>query len=136
EQVISFLASYSAVGQPCFQMNASKLREYIRARTNDGELTDWTVALVSKEERKGVQRARIGKFGVTLNYRGADEPLNEFYRIGQLAGREEETFDLSTTEFQKAQADSKVTGSELPTRTSVRDARPPRRGLLLLYPLT
>jgi hypothetical protein len=53
-----------------------------------------------------------------------------------LAGRSEEAVDLSQAEFEAAQAESQVTGSTLPTREAIRNARPPGRGLLLLYPLT
>lgn len=135
-KVLSFLASYSAENQPCYQMNAAKLREYITARAADGELGRWTVVVVAKSIARTDQRARIGGLETTLNLRTPDEPLNGLYRIGQLAGRDEETFDLSGDEFAAAQAACKATGKALPTRLAVREARPPQRGLMLIYPLT
>jgi len=135
-QVLSFLASYSAENPPCFQMNAAKLREYIGSRVADGELNRWTVVLVAKSAERTAQQVSIGPLNTTLNLRSPDEPLDTFYRIGALAGREEDTFDLTPEEFAEAQNKSQVTGNVLPKRLSVRDARPPQRALLLLYPLT
>lgn len=134
DTVLSFLETYEAFHEASLRDGCARLREYIHERLAADELYEWTVCLVSVTRTK--QRVLIAGHDVGLTRRAAqdDDPL--VYRMDVLAGKEEEAVDLSAEEFQSAQQESGVACAEIPGRESIRTARPPRRGLLLLYPLT
>jgi len=134
DKILSFLQTYVAFHESCLRDGSARLREYISARIADGELQEWSVCLVSVT--RTTQRVLIGGLEVGLNRRAAQDDDPEIYRMDQLAGRTEEAVDLSLAEFGAAQQESGVTGSKLPGRDSIRNVRPPSRGILLLYPLT
>jgi len=134
DKILTFLQTYEAYHEACLCDGSSRLREYIQRRLADGELNEWCVCLVSVARTQ--QRVRIAGLDVGLNRRAAQDEDPLVYRMDQLAGRVEEAVDLSQSEFEEAQAESGVTGTAIPRRGPIRNARPPARGLLLLYPLT
>lgn len=134
DTVLMFLQTYEAYHEASLRDGSARLREYIQRRLADGELGEWCVCLVSVARTS--QRVRISNLDVGLTRRSPQDDDPSVYRMDQLAGRIEEAADLTPREFEEAQAESGVTGSAVPTRASIRNARPPARGLLLLYPLT
>jgi len=136
DKVLTFLQAYVASHEPCLRDGAARLREYIQHRITEGELSEWCVCLVSVSTARTKQRVQIAGLDVGLNRRSAQDNDPETYRMDQLAGRDEEAVDLSHSEFKQAQDESGVADKSMPSRGSIRNARPPTRGLLLLYPLT
>jgi len=134
DKVVNFLQNYEAYHDACLCEGSARLRDYIQQRRGDGELNEWCVCLVSVG--RTTQRVQIAGLDVGLTRRSAQDDDPSVYRMDTLAGRIEEAVDLSQEEFEEAQAESGVTGTAVPTRESIRNARPPGRGLLLLYPLT
>jgi hypothetical protein len=134
DKVLSFLQAYTAFHEPCLRDGSARLREYIRQRIGQGELTEWCVCLVSVTRTR--QRVKIAGLDVGLTQRSAQDDDPRTYRMDQLAGRIEEAADLTVAEFRLAQTESGVTDRGLPSRPSIRNSRPPTRGLLLVYPLT
>jgi hypothetical protein len=134
DDVLIFLQAYEAYHDACLLDGSERLRDYIERRRADGELREWCVCLVSVA--RTTQRVQIAGLDVGLTRRSAQDEDPAVYRMDQLAGRIEEAVDLSKKEFAEAQAESGVTGTAVPTRASIRNARPSERGLLLLYPLT
>lgn len=134
DKVLSFLERYEAYHEACLSDGCARLREYIQERLAAGELHEWTVCLISVT--RTAQRVLIAGHDVGLSRRAAQDNDPLVYRMDALAGRQEEAVDLSAEEFQSAKHESGVSGVEIPGRESIRNARPPRRGLLLLYPLT
>ncbi len=130
--------------------NAQILARYISAAVTHGELTGWTVALLNN--RSGRRRERIGGMEVGLFERSPkkdrlEEPLvTDAYSIGQILSPPDEWLDLDEAELEAARDDTRqrFEAGEIRTRngqppeidgTGARQARPPARGLLLLYPL-
>jgi hypothetical protein len=134
DKVVNFLEGYEAYHDPSLCDGSARLRDYIQRRRSDGELNEWCVCLVSVT--RTIQRVRIAGLDVGLTRRSAQDDDHAVYRMDQLAGRIEEAVDLSQKEFAEAQAESGVAETAIPTRESIRNARSPGRGLLLLYPLT
>jgi hypothetical protein len=134
DKVLTFLQAYVASHEPCLRDGAARLREYIQHRITEGELKEWCVCLVSVA--RTAQRVQVAGLDIGLSRRSAQDEDLETYRMDQLAGRIEEAVDLSHDEFKQAQAESGVAENGVPSRESIRNVRPPTRGLLLLYPLT
>jgi hypothetical protein len=134
DKVLTFLQAYSAFHEPCLRDGAARLREYIQHRITEGELTEWCVCLVSVA--RTMQRVKVAGLDVGLTRRTAQDEDPDTYRMDQLAGRIEEAVDLSHSEFKQAQVESGVAENGVPSRQAIRNARPPTRGLLILYPLT
>ncbi len=123
------------------------LAQYISACAKAGELTDWTIVLISKDD--GIE-AKISKYDVGMVTRSfyprylRPEDVG-YYRIRRLVDPRNEYFDL--TDEQKAEAllrtqeaweSGEVRSKTSPTRPSgpfIRLVRPKTNGLLLLYPL-
>lgn len=150
ERVMEFLTSYDAYRTHCFLGNCEQLRRYIQERVSNSELTEWTVCIVSKRAHSDTLTTPIGGIDVPLITRGADKAKNDAISAGHhvmrgVAGREEEMADLTDPEFLAAlgkthelerrdgKAESEL--SRIPDRQSVREARPSKRGLLLIYPI-
>jgi hypothetical protein len=134
DKVLTFLQAYVASHEQCLRDGAARLREYIQHRITEGELTEWCVCVVSVARTS--QRVQVVGLDIGLTRRAAQDDDPQTYRMDQLAGRIEEAADLSPAEFNQALAESVVADTGVPSRESIRIARPPTRGLLLLYPLT
>jgi len=130
--------------------NAQILARYISAAVKNGELTGWTVALLNNRSVR--RRERIGGLEVGLFERSPKKDRREMplvtdaYSIGQILSPPDEWLDLSEAELEVAREDTRqrFEAGEIRTRngrppeidgTGARRARPPARGLLLLYPL-
>ena len=142
--VLGFLEQFTAYRDSSFLSSLDRkcdpVCKYIRDREDAGELTDWTVCLVSKRTGN-VVKASIGGLEVSLVHRKRMEATADRFRTNTLAGRAEEAVDLTDTEFAAAiqRTNAGRSGDAKPEtepgREEVRATRPKERGLLLLYPL-
>jgi hypothetical protein len=120
---------------------------YIEGRRADGELTEWTVALISSSDgnAKTIENLQVG----LVKRKPDDDPALDDgrYVIRQLISPPDEVLDFTEELRRKAiqltqerwRLDpGKSTRKEPPTVASggvIRELRPPQRGLLLIYPL-
>ncbi len=123
--------------------DSKAIAKFIRASAVSGDLTDWTVALVSvdDEETKG---ASIGGLGVGLVMRKLLAP-NGTLTIKRIVNPADETLDLTDEERARAlavtvdrwrEAGVATRQPSVPVGWAVRQQRTHERGLLLLYPLS
>jgi len=132
-----------------WKVQGDAIAMYIRNRLGVGELTDWTVALMSSSDADAVRR-KIGGHEVGLTRRevlsGHRPRVNEgHYSIKQLLSPGHEAVDLSAEQRNRAlditlddyRANPRKRRSEpkTPVGWAVRRVRATRSGLLLLYPL-
>jgi hypothetical protein len=127
--------------------NGMLLAQYIRSCIADGELTDWTVALISVQS--GGPTETIGGQTVGLIKRSAlpDDSKADVYRIRRIGSPKDETIDLDERAVGRALEKTRRMWRDNPPRgrrdaepsipngPSIRSERPRQRGLLLLYPL-
>ncbi|MGF6642437.1 Z1 domain-containing protein [Paraburkholderia sp. GAS82] len=158
ENVADFFSSYST--HPLARkVNSSMLADFIKSMNSEGELTSWTVVLVSG----GDGASYTFDNGIRVEHmlkRTADRDKNDHYSIGRLLSPRDEAIDLHEPEWRAAlditlrawkpdparQKDgSPPKKPEIPSGVAVRQVRgmgapgvakpAPERGLLLLYPL-
>lgn len=140
DRILQFLSTY-ATHPEAMKANSPALHQFVEARVAEGELTDWTVALISVADGETrsiggvdiglVRRRRLSQDGHTLTIQRIVSPVDE-------------TIDLSETERSAALAQTIASwrdggrGSSephVPVGWAVREQRTTERGLLLLYPL-
>jgi hypothetical protein len=120
------------------------MRQYIRKQNAEGELTSWTIALIGKQNAR--RSHQISGHAIGLTERTPDPERKDLYAIkkGQLISPRHEWIDLSKTEYDTAMTamltDPERTGTDVnvptvPSGPYIRGARPPTRGLLLIYVL-
>jgi len=123
------------------------LQEYIQQRLEGGELTAWTVALVSIADGKVHEMAghKIGLIQRARHPQGkaSDDP----YRIRRLVNPKDEAIDLDDEQKRRALERTQEAWREDPGRSRrteppdipsglmIREVRSPNEGLLLIYPL-
>ena len=136
DELIRFLNAYTT-HDGAFKIRADKMADYISRQTAMGELTTWTVVLISntmaKPERiaglavgSTVRETGEGRFGDSLAIRALVSPGDE-----QLVEMSEQEWDDARVLARRRLGvpDAKPGGVDL------RNARSPERGLLLVYPL-
>jgi hypothetical protein len=127
--------------------SAQLLAQYIESRLIDGELVDWTVALISGG--KG-EKGRVGGWDVNFVIRdwlsdgNGSNGINK-YTIRRLVSPTDEWLDLNEKERASVMEktliewkNGKIKSSEEPTRPSgliIRETRLKTNGLLLIYPI-
>lgn len=139
--VIDFLGQFEAVATPSFNDRCEAIRRYITEQLRHGELKDWTVAVISKNDLRNQVEISPGFFipKVERGTSGDDIWNKELLNLQGLTGSLDEAVDLSDEEFERADQlhKSALKSSDDPSRKSFREAmretRPPQRGLLLLY---
>lgn len=146
DHVLAFLLRYSP-HERARKVQREPLMRYIEGRIADGELINWTVALISiGNGREGT----IDNLPVGLVTRSPDDDLAlgaGRYVIRQLISPADEAIDF-TEELRRQAVEltqerwrrdpGKSTRKDPPTLASgpvIRELRPAQRGLLLLYPL-
>lgn len=153
KEVVGFLKAYQAV-KDAHNSRGSRtdlLTEYIEAQMKAGELAEWTVVLVNNKDNQA-DAAKNHDFGgglvVGLRERNnaIEEPASPHYRIKKdhWISPEDEWLDLddeqlkTATEFTKilwgksTKKDKGETEPDRPTGKGTRNARPAKKGLLLL----
>ncbi len=136
EYIENFLTSPSSI-----KANSKNLSDYIKSQLSKGELTNWTVALISIE--KSETSANIGGYTVgrperKANLLGAGRMKAYQLNRRRLITPRHEYIDFTEEQIRKAcQRDFMQTGKESrePTPNAVRETRDVKNGLLLLYPL-
>lgn len=145
-QIVNFLEHYTS--HPlCRQAESDLLIKYIQKLVDHGELTSWTVALLSNSMPKATQ-AKIDGHKVGLLYRADNTPDDSslyMLKKSNILSPEDEQLDLSDEQKAKALADNiaawekgETRSTKKPERPSgpfIRNTRSPQKGLLLLYPL-
>lgn len=137
-KILDYLEQYEAVSTSSFNDQCDSIRRYIREQVKQGELSDWTVAVISKKDADTNNWIKIND--------GLSIPLVEREKKNQdtwnkdrlvmrgLTGSLDEAVDLSTNEFDEARRKTDPDNlPKNPDREAVRESRPPRRGLLLIY---
>jgi len=120
------------------------IQQYIRKLNAEGELTSWTIVLISRQKARNSYT--VNGYNIGLTVRNPDPERTDMFVIkkGQLISPKHELIDLSTTEYDDALAkmiadpERKGDPQNIPTIPSgpyIRGARPPSRGLLLVYML-
>ncbi len=126
-----------------YDVNAERLASYIRAQMVAGELTEWTVAVLAGDgerlsfgeaifdtvERKPLDRGRaVGRYVVKTILNPPDEAIDltpaEYARAVELSNRKRDREGKKPTDAPDGPEIRQVRGAD------------PRRGLLLLYPLS
>jgi hypothetical protein len=144
EDVASYLETFRT--HPAARKAQSPLLgKYIRSRMRDGELIDWTVALVSNP--KAEVMAKISELSVGLIQRSSLHTAKELgrYVIRRIVSPNHEWIDLSPEQRDRALRATRYEYEQDPGRYKsapdrpgglhIRNERRPQRGLLLLYPL-
>lgn len=136
EAVLEFLASYEAIATPSFYPRCEALRRFIREQVGRGELVEWTVIVVSKQERD-TPTVQVGGADVRLVTRSrVAGTSSERFKTGAVVGLAEEAFDLTVEEHAAAVADTPPPENgevKNPSRRAIRMHRPATRGTLLIY---
>lgn len=155
--ICDFLTDYRTRPE-AYKVNSILLTEFIRSMNACGELTQWTVALIGKEETGG-QRGQlevVPKCPISLLLRADKTSLPDRYTIGRLLSGRDEAIDLDEEAWKAAheitqnawQRDparqQRVKEPNAPNGPAIRHVRGfgsgnvpahPERGLLLLYAL-
>ncbi len=143
ESVVDFLDDY-VTHEGARKVQTSILQLYIKARIADGELTKWTVALISNQENMDTDRnASIANLLVGLTKRSRlddNQPGGGRYSIRRLVSPLDESIDITPDDYRRARASNPagLPYEELPEKPGgqlLRRIRPAERGLLLLYVL-
>lgn len=147
EIVVDFLTDY-ITHDTARKVRSSVLNKYVKARMADKELLEWTIALISVENKMQSDSSIIADLIVGLTERSRiNDSTDSKYRIRRLVSPRDEFIDLSGEENTKALLETQTRWQEhrdrskskempdLPSGLIVRGIRPSRRGLLLLYVL-
>jgi len=152
EVVLDFLADYTT-HEAARTVQSSTLNKYIRTRMADHELVEWTIVLISNranEENGPDFNVNIADLVVGLTARKrlpGNDASDPIYRIQRLVSPSDEWTDFSKEELIHAISETQSTWKKdpgksksqnppkLPSGTIVRQIRPGKRGLLLLYTL-
>ncbi len=151
DRVIGFLGDYRT-HEAAVKVNGELLARYIEAQNRVGELTDWTVVLVSGGDGG---KTTLAGFPVDLLERSPNERCHDMasqkrlgrYMIRRLLAPRDEAIDLDQNTYESALARTVAAwhadpgrsrrreAPDMPLGPFIREMRPPQRGLLLLYPL-
>ncbi len=148
EAIVDFLTDY-ITHETARKVRSSVLNKYIMARMAEKELIEWTIALISIEDK--IQKDSpfsIADLTVGLTERSrVNDPTDSKYRIRRLVSPRDEYIDLSEEERTQALRETQRRWEEhsdrsnskempiLPSGQIIRQIRPAKRGLLLLYVL-
>lgn len=132
-----------------WRVHAQTIASYIRNRVVAGELTEWTVVLVSASGHPSGE-AVIAGHHVGLTKRSVSPGLQDrvaegLYSIRRILNPPDEWIDFSPAEVTEALEETRRAWRREPGRREsepdrpsgviVRRGRPPTRGLLIIYPL-
>jgi hypothetical protein len=145
QQIVEFLQGYQS--HPNARLaNTRSLTDYIRAQGYQGELADWTIALISSQRPKNHYTIGGVEVGLTVR-RDADSSAPEYRLLkSRLLSPTDEMLDFSEAKRQEileiteqrrreSGKPERETKSRTPDGKVIREKRHPRNGLLLLYPL-
>ncbi len=108
---------------------------YIEHQQNLGELTKWTVAILSRES----EDKRLGKTAWTVEGRYlwqiSRSRIRHTYSLGVITSPGDEKIDLSEASIERYN-EIRQTQPDIGEKRAIRRARPPEYGLLLIYPIS
>lgn len=153
--VLNFLKHFVFADQYLVRTPSSAVTDYIAGRLADGELRNWTVVLMGKQDgnpsKESIGKAvsplpvQVGGALVYSVYRqrltaADDKRKGRFYVTKRLGSPRDEQIDLTSEEYEELETVSTSLGND-PARGTGRGAltrsiRPAERGLLILYLLT
>lgn len=125
---------------------AELLARYVEAQLPQGELTEWTVALISSQKPDAVAH-EIAGMKIRLIERKEIRNTTEEYSIGRLVSPRDEQLGLTPEQVTRALEATRRAWKEnpgrhrrkeppeLPAGPCLRAERPKKNGLLLIYPL-
>ena len=143
KEILTCLSQYSAYSDPRFYNQSAPLRQFISAQVEQGELIDWTVALISGLSEKRPFEELDSKC-VIRNFRQPPDAarlvIGSSNQNIALMGPEHEALDLTTEEYKLACQLSRDTETPeitptKPKRRFARATRPTTRGLLNIFPV-
>jgi len=141
EDILNFLKSYTAPSTHVRKVNTALLAQYIERQLGGGDLTNWSVILAGKNPE--AVSCTIGGVSTGLITRAVhpalSEPPNEapkVYSIRRLVSPQDESWDLSERQYQRALGWRKDKSRALPSGPEIRAARAKDNALLMLYPLS
>lgn len=147
ESVLGFLDGYQ-IPRMARRVRPELLKRYIEKCNDNGELTSWTVALVSNQQTK--VRRHIGPHEVGLTFRNCIDQdalrTEHRYSIRRVLSPPDELIGLSKADIDVAldrtrqrrqvlSTEGTATEIKVPSGIVVRQMRPATDGLLLIYPL-
>jgi hypothetical protein len=149
--IIDFLNGYQE-HEASRRVKTKLLADYIRKEVQQDRLTEWTVLVApgSSPRKASLGRATFQTVRRSWFLTSSEDPdriterailqKQNNYRIRRLVSPQDETVDLSPEEFNAAMTatvqDMAPDGTPTrPSGTRIREARPPSRGLLILYVL-
>ncbi len=149
--VTGFLQGFQ-VARNLYRANAQIVAAFIRTQVKNGELINWTVALISRQKPDPDRTTNYTINGQpvmvgNLTRKAEDKnngPTEYYLRKSHIISPEHEFLDLSPAEYDEAmrltrakrKIENKVGEPDYPNGEIVRnDIRPKERGLLLLYTL-
>lgn len=134
--VTDFLETYRTHNDAVRVADPSRYSEYIKKQLGKGELTQWDVAIVSNSLSESTHEFDIEWFRIKCVERTPlRQPAGGKVSIGVLTSPKDESIDLSRREFARALEMTNAVGKnkKFPTASTIKAARPPYRGLLLIY---
>ena len=141
DAVLGFLSTYTTHPE-AMKANAPALVQFVKARLDEDELINWTVALVSVADAETrsiggvdvglVTRKKLSQDGQTLTIQRIVSPVDE--TIDLTAGERAAALDRTVASWREGGRGSKE--PQVPVGWSVREQRTTERALLLLYPLS
>lgn len=136
-KILEFLGRYDAFATPSFSNYCEALRRFIQDQAAKGELIDWTVAVISKVSSSGVVISDILSIPRVERSKDVSESWNnERFTTKAAVGSADEAIDLTKEEYLTACQESAESPDNIPTtpsRDKIREIRPAKRGLLLIY---
>ncbi len=133
------------------QVNSHLLADYIETQGQVGELSTWSVLLADRgagphededtqDPAPGTKISLVGREVTTTRRSPNRYAPGKRVSIQRIVSPRHEAVDISPTEWEKAAEGRKGRGVPLPERPLsdgpyAREARPPQRGLLIVYPL-
>lgn len=143
-KITDFLQNYQS--HPNARLaNTRSLIDYIKAQIRQGELTSWTVVLISSNKPKNKRFIAGLDVGLTIRKNAASDSSPEYRLVkSRLLSPTDEMLDFSeadrqkileTTAQRRKEAGKPESASKTPDGKVIREQRSPQKGLLLLYPL-
>jgi hypothetical protein len=99
EQVIEFLSTYDTHPES-YKVNSRLLADFIQSMVREGELTDWTVALIGGGE--GRRATVLDGVAIDTFKRSANGQHADRYSIGRLLSSRDEAIDLDASAWAAA----------------------------------
>ncbi len=137
DHVVSFLEDYRT-HEDVYRVRNELLRDYILLENAEGNLTRWTVLLVSG---RGERDEDLIEGGIDMVKRSQypEQAVGDAYTIRRLVSPRDETIDLSPEQYAEAlRRTREMAGLEergSPVGPKIREVRPSQQGVLILYPL-